>query len=69
MSVVEVEAGIETVRVTVNFTLDINPVAWTDEKAVAIDRIAAERIDAEVRAHAESIVRDLFHDQGWTNES
>lgn len=58
-------------NVNVSFTLNIDPAEWACTSASTINPEspdAMDRIAAEVRAHAENVVRDLFHDMGWTVE-
>ena len=58
-------------QVPVSFTLDIDPAEWaTTSASTTINPEAPDamdRIAAEVRAHAENVVRDLFTDMGWTS--
>jgi hypothetical protein len=58
-------------NVTVTFTLTIDPAEWATTSASAVNPEAPEamdRIAAEVREHAENVVRDLYADMGWTVE-
>lgn len=58
-------------NVTVSFTLNIDPAEWATTSASDVQPDAPDamdRIAAEVRAHAESVVRDLYADMGWTVE-
>lgn len=57
-----------TIPVLINFTLDINPAAWEDKNAVALDSQTRNRIALEVANHAEAMVRDQFYDQGWIKD-
>ena len=55
-------------NVTVNFTLNIDPAEWACTTASTVQPDspdAMDRIAAEVRAHAENVVRGLFEDMGW----
>lgn len=60
--------------VNVSFALDVDPVEWegiiprVPQAVSAYDLVVQQRISAEVRSHAESVVRDLFYDQGWISE-
>ena len=59
-------------KVTINFTLDIDPAAWATRSGATstiIPGMELFRVEDEVRAHAENVVRDLFADMGWTVES
>jgi len=59
-------------NVTVTFTLTIDPAEWATTSASTVDPEspdAMDRIAAEVRAHAENVVRDLYADMGWTVET
>jgi hypothetical protein len=54
-------------KVNVNFTLDIDPAAWLERNNDPVTPgMALFRVEDEVRAHAENVVRDLFADMGWT---
>lgn len=55
-------------RVNINFTLDMDVTEWVGDAVDASDPAVVERVSAEVRSHAETVIRDLYRDQGWTTE-
>ena len=60
-------------KVNVAFTLDIDPAEWEgrlegEPQPVTLDEATTARIAAEAASHAESVVRDLYFDQGWIAE-
>ena len=60
-------------KVNVAFTLDIDPAEWEgrlegEPQPVTLDEATTARIAAEAASHAESVVRDLYYDQGWIAE-
>jgi hypothetical protein len=57
--------GEKTVRVTVRFTLDVDPAQWLQVPEEAVSAHQEILVASEVREHARSVVTDLFEDQGW----
>jgi len=58
-----------TVKVTVSFDLEIDPEVWrTEGRPTPSSAQTDAEVAAEVRQHAENVVRDLFYDMGWTPE-
>lgn len=56
-------------KVNVSFTLNIDPAAWLERNNEPVTLgLELFRVEDEVRAHAENVVRDLFADMGWTVE-
>lgn len=54
-------------HVNVNFTLNIDPAAWLERNGEPVTPgLELFRVEDEVRAHAENVVRGLFADMGWT---
>jgi hypothetical protein len=52
-------------RISIDFVLDVDPAKWGENITA---EVRDEEIATEVRNHAESVVRDLFYDQGWIHE-
>jgi hypothetical protein len=63
-----------TIQVNVSFTLDIDADEWEGRargvaEPVDTDNLVTRLLIAhQVQTHAESVVRDLFYDQGWIAE-
>lgn len=65
-------------KVNVSFTLDVDPVEWLGRpyfgqmrkpaEAASVETIDETVVQSEVRFHAESVIRDLYTDQGWLIE-
>lgn len=53
-----------TIKVDVRFSLDLDGEEW-DEAGAKLD---PEAVATEAAAHAESVVRDLYYDNGWIAE-
>ena len=59
-------------NVTINFSLPIEINAWVYRNGGPIVAKTAdlhERVAAEVQAHAENVIRDLYEDMGWIVET
>lgn len=56
------------ITVNVSFALDIDAAEWLGATVDTSDPAVVQRVGADVRCHAESVVRDLYRDQGWIDD-